>query len=175
MTIREFDVGFIDWMLRRQPDPTRNWPENAGELPVVRTEPFSLGGVRLGDVVEAARPLGRPEKVRRSKLAGAFGLIYVRWGVELEFEENRLVDVLFVIGETWLSTIKGSPCRPRLADGTQLSPETTVEQVVARFGEPNERGTNQHNETVLDYEGDGVIMSFEFDKGRLEAWDVSVD
>jgi hypothetical protein len=168
-------VSILDWILGRQPDPTRDWPPNAGELPVVRLDPFSLGGLRLGDGVEAARPLGRPEQVYRSKRAGIFTLIYVRWGVEFTFAEHRLSDVTFVIGETWLSDIKGSPCRPRLADGAQLSPETTVEQVIARFGDPKERSTNQDGETVLDYERDRVIMSFEFDEGRLVAWDASVD
>jgi hypothetical protein len=167
-------VSILDWILRRQPDPTRDWPPNAGELPVVRTEPFSLGGLRLGDNVEAARPLGRPERTRRAKIAMA--LVYERWGLQLEFEENRLVEAIFVIGETWQSDIKGSPCRPRLADGLQLSPDTRIDRVIERFGEPARRRTDGDGETTLSYVRDGVYMGFEFDEmGRLESWNVGLD
>jgi hypothetical protein len=169
-------MGLLDRLLGRQPDPTLDWPESVGDLPTVSVKPFKLGSLRLGDSVDVARFLGRPDKVRRSKVAGAYALLYVRWGLELEFEDHRLADALFLIGDTWLAE-EGTPrCEPRLDDGLRLTAVTTADRVVQRFGEATRRDEDDDGEVTLSYENGEEFMDFEFDEaGRLASWCIFVD
>ena len=146
-------MSWLDRLTGRQPDPTADWPELAGVLPQLAFWPLRLGTLRLGADVEAARVLGRPEEVRRSKLPGAFGLLYTRFGVELDFEEGRLMELTCHLDRSWRWR-DGMPARElRLADGTRWNDRSTLAELRARLGEP------RHLE--LDEEDGGGELRYE--------------
>jgi hypothetical protein len=169
-------MGLLDLLLRRQPDPTANWPPCTGDLPAVAVEPFALGPLRFGEHVELARPFGRPEKVRRSKQGGVYWLYYRRWGVELEFEDHKFAEIVFLIGDECWAGDKGAPrCQPQLDNGLQLTPATTIDDILTRFGPPRERDDDEDGETVLFYQTGQTHLDFEFNTGRLAAWHAFLD
>src|SRR5262245_5165589 len=67
--------------LRR--DPTRAWPQNDTPLPPFDLAARSLGGLRLGDPLDAAEFLGRPDAVKQTRYC--LVLLYRRRGFELAF------------------------------------------------------------------------------------------
>jgi hypothetical protein len=170
-------MGLIDFLLRRQPDPTKDWPEGPGTLPAVRLKPFALGSLRLDDRVESARFLGRPERCRRFKRVGSYQLNYNSLGLMLSFEDRRLWEVAFAIGDTWLATEGMSRCRPRFEDGGELTDRSTIEEVKGRFGAPwEEEFDEEDNETTLRYAARKESMTFEFDGATgLTSWVVVWD
>ncbi len=88
-------MGFFDSLFRK-PDPTRDWPSGSG-TPSVNPASRSLGFVRLGDSLDAARTLGRPDRfVRHGE--GFYTLSYASRGFAIEFEEGRLVEIACFIG-----------------------------------------------------------------------------
>jgi hypothetical protein len=170
-------VGLIDFLLRRQPDPTKDWPEGPGTLPPVRLKPFALGSLRLDDHVESARFLGRPDRVRRWKLAGSYQLAYEKQGLTLEFEAHRLCEVGFAINASWLVAERLGPCKVRLEGGGVLSGETTLAEVKKRFGPPVEEDVDEDDgEILLRYKSGQQSMEVEFEDGRrLSYWSVVWD
>jgi hypothetical protein len=169
-------VGLIDFLLRRQPDPTKDWPEGPGTLPPVRLKPFALGALRLDDHVESARFLGRPEECRRFKLVGSYQLIYNSLGLTLSFEDHRLWEVVFAINDPWAE--KGmAPCRLRLESGGVLSGETTLDEVKQHLGAPQEEEFDQEDgETIVRYSAGKQSTEIEFnEQKRLMCWSATWD
>ncbi len=163
-------MSWFDRLIGRQPDPTADWPQRPGAVPQARFWPFRLGTLRLGDHVDAARFLGRPEEVRRSKTAGAFGLLYTRFGVELEFEQHRLVELTCHVGDAWRASDDVRARALRLADGTRLHGETTLVELRARLGEPRRLDVDDdEGDTELHYEQGGETLEIALGpNGRLE-------
>jgi hypothetical protein len=169
-------VGLIDFLLRRQPDPTKDWPTGADSLPTVRLSPFGLGSLRMDDPVESARFLGRPEQCRRFKLVGSYQLNYFGLGMALSFEDHRLWEIVFAINDPWAE--KGmSLCRLRLENGAVLSGETTLDEVKQRLGAPQEEEFDEEDgETILRYSAGKQSMEIEFnEQKRLMCWSIVWD
>ena len=71
-------------------DATKDWPPATGPSPQMNVDRRALeafgGSVTLGDRIDAARVLGRPDTVEAS---GAWTTLrYETWGLVLEFEER---------------------------------------------------------------------------------------
>lgn len=166
-------MGFFDSLFRK-PDPTRDWPSGSG-TPSVNPASRSLGFVRLGDSLDAARTLGRPDRfVRHGE--GFYTLSYASRGFAIEFEEGRLVEIACFIGPGGATPSDPPPAfvRPTLPAGRTLGPETTVADVIAELGEPQTR--DESDEPVLTYVSGGVAQEFYFDeRGRLQTWSVYLD
>ena len=81
-------------------DPTGAWPAANGQAPQVSFDRQALEsiGSRLafGADLEAARVFGRPDEFKTAG-KGVYTLTYTKWGVVLEFEESRFVQVSFLI------------------------------------------------------------------------------
>ncbi len=170
-------MGFLDFLLRRQPDPTRHWPQERDPLPTVRVAPFELGKLRLGDGIESARFLGRPDKCHRGKLPGCFGLDFTEKGLRLQFEEDRLTEVVFRTGyDTFEGAAEGQPtCVVRLEDGSRLSQSTSVADVERYFGPPTKIEADE-DETRVHYQQGNFCMDFEFNStGELGSWTAYLD
>jgi hypothetical protein len=159
-------VGLLDFLFRRQPDPTQYWPAGTGSLPTIQLQPFALGSLRLDDAVESARFLGRPDQCRRFNLAGSYQLNYFGLGMALSFEEHRLWQVVFAINDPWAE--KGmAPCRLRLENGGAFSGETTLDEVKQRLGAPQkEEFDAEDGETIVRYSTAKQSMEIEFNEQK---------
>lgn len=169
---------WLDFLWYRPADPTRDWSISDQPLPVIRLNPFSLGGLRFGDPVANAEFLGRPEKCRRFRFASNVQLLYARHGLVLEFEAGRLVEAIFHIGTgTYLGPIQAAAlCRPRVEGGGELTATTTIDEFVRIVGEPQRRGREEDDvEVILYYENAAACMEAEFNpQGTLGAWTVMI-
>ena len=159
--------------LRR--DPTRAWPQKDTPLPPFDLAAKSLGGLRLGDPLDAAEFLGRPDAVEQTRYC--LVLLYRRRGFELAFEAGRFSGLTCEIGPP--SGPSPEPgrgfSRPRVS-GLLLTPDTTVEQVRRSFGPPVTEQTLP-GEVILYYGQGSGAMEFEFEvpTGRLMVWSVYLD
>lgn len=170
-------MGLFDLLFGRQPDPTATWQASGDNWPAIRTEPFAFGKLRLGDEVEGARFLGKPDRCARHKAPGNLTLNYASRGLQLDYEEGRLVEVLFRIGyDTSSSADDGAAvCEPRLEDGTRLTQETGMDEIAQRWGEPKSKDSDD-DETTWRYERGKVCQEFEFnDRQKLAAWTIYLD
>jgi hypothetical protein len=170
-------MGLLDFLLRRQPDPTKDWPDGTGSLPTVRLHPFAIGALRLDAPVDSARFLGQPERVKRYKVASCYRLIYEKLGMTLEFQGHQLTEVAFAIGDTWLATEGMGRCKLRFEDGSELTDRSTIDDVKRRFGAPKEELFDEvESETELRYAEGKESMTFEFDREKkLTSWVVVWD
>lgn len=159
-------------------DPTRDWPAASGQAPQVSYDRRALEslGVTLpfGANLEAARVLGRPDHFK-ADAAGVYTLTYAKWGVVLEYEESRFVQVSFVIDpESAGESVDVEPADARGPDGLRLSATTTQDEIVARFGTPG-RVQTFDEETILYFTGGPLASEFHLDSGRLVRWEVYLD
>ena len=165
-------------MSDQERDPTSDWPPPGVSCPrlVVERHALELSGqqIAIGDRVEKARFLGRPDERFFSGDSARIG--YPNWGLTLEFEEGGLVRVTFDLDRPpanqpdnpFASTQVKGP------DGLALTQETTARDVRERFGEPT--STEESDGETLLYERDGLVSAFSVgDEGRLFAWDVYLD
>lgn len=113
----------------------------------------SLGPVRLGDALEAARPLGKPVRVRRR--GGGTTLEYAQF--DLEFLADRLVCVKFDIDEGSQVHI-GDLCLRRGAKPIDA---------LVWFGEPASDSSGGDGLRWIDFERSGATLALEFDAGGL--------
>lgn len=159
-------MSLLDWLLRRPPDPTVGWPAAVGVLPAIAFAPFRLGSLQLGERVDAAQFLGKPDKVTRYRHAGFFSLHYATWGMSLHFEDHVLVEVDFGL-EPDSARMEGV----KLTDGSRIDASTTPERLIDRFGEPTLNDVDVEHETQeLQFKDSHNILEFEFDEGRLIYW-----
>ena len=63
---------------------------------------------------------------------------------------------------------------PRAPDGLGLSPRTTPEELLRRFGQP-ETLQDLEGTVVLYYDAGPVVSEFQLEDGKLVAWDVYVN
>lgn len=180
---------------------SRDWPPSTGYIPEVDLQRGAIGSLRFGDPIEAARSFGKPTEHRiygsdASAQSGSGNLQYRDIGLELEYERGRFVLMAFVIAEEeggvryvnksvepsvlMASVIAEEDhpthppkqlARPRLSDGTELTPDTTEADLTRRFGTPKSRDEDE-DETVVIYElPNTTVMEFEFNAaGKLMRW-----
>lgn len=161
-----------------RPDPTRDWPASTGPAPQVSVDRRRLESLAatlpFGADLDAARVLGRPD-VCASAAEGVYTLSYAKWGMALEFEQGRFVQVEFVIApDPDDATVAFEPAQVHGPDRERLSPTTTQEELVARFG-PASRIQTFDEETILYYTGGTLVSEFQLEHGRLVRWHVYTD
>jgi hypothetical protein len=153
-------------------DPTRNWPASDKPMPPFDVETWALGDLRLGDELEKAQFLGRPDGVNHIGDRW-MDLDYASRGFKLVFEYGRFQELncnISLPSDETLTPGQGF-CRPRLSGGFELTPETSAAHVQQRFGPPT-REDNYPRDLALTYHRDGFEMEFEFERatGKLLAW-----
>jgi hypothetical protein len=156
-------------------DPTSSWPAANGQAPQVSVDRQALEsiGARLpfGADLEAARVLGRPDAYATAG-TGVHTLTYATWGMVLEFEEARFVQVSFSIDPEADGASAGLGAADVLgSDGRRLAPTTTQDEIRERFGTPTQVQTFEE-ETILYYTSAPLSSEFHLDAGRLVRWDV---
>ena len=130
------------------------------------------GRLTLGDRLDVARVLGRPDTC---EIAGAWTVLrYERWGLVLEFEEQQLFSVEFLIrdrdpaGE--LEAVE--PVGP---DVGRLTSKTTQAELVQRFGPP-EKDEDGSDVGALFYTRPPMVLCYVLDGSqRLVSWKVSAN
>ena len=156
-------------------DATKDWPPATGPSPQMNVERRALesfgGSVTLGDRIDAARVLGRPDAVEAS---GAWTILrYETWGLVLEFEEQQLFSVEFLVRER----ASGSPrsvdaVEPIGPDQIRLTRKTTQSELIERFGQPD-RDHNDSGSGQILYTRPPMVLSYVVDEDeRLVAWKV---
>jgi hypothetical protein len=160
-------------------NPTSDWPPATGASPQVSLERQALEtfgtALKFGAPLEAARFLGRPD--RYATHGERFVMLsYDQWGIELEFEANALSQVSFLIGEEHRNSTRPNLVLavPKGPDGLGLSPQTTKEELIQRFGQPETLQDLEHT-VVLYYDAGPLISEYQVEKGTLTAWDVYVN
>ena len=134
-------------------DPTSDWPAPAAQ-PAIDLERHAIGPLKLGDPVESARPLGRPQKRRNS----GPGCVLLEYGTyNLEFRDGRLACVHF--------DVEGAG--KVVVGGFTLSGASTPLDAKAWFGEPTS-DSQDSGLRWLDYERGEATLALEFDAGKLD-------
>lgn len=141
-------------MFGRGKDPTEGWPR-AGAPPSIDLERRQVGPLRLGDPLEGAKSLGRPDRVRGPANGGNRVLEYAAF--ELDFRDGRLACVKFDLdGPASVSV-----------GGLRLSRATKPLEARAWFGEPASDTTDGGALRWIDFERAGATLALEFDAGGL--------
>ena len=144
-----------------------------GASPAFDLSRMALGSLRLGDQMEAARFLGRPDSFRWTSDAYC-ELLYARAGFQLDFEGGRLCYVAFFVGgDTHLPTHPSlSLSQPQIRGGMRLTQRTGRKELLRHFGRPVSEDSDS-DETILYYVRGGVTMEFELDgSGHLKRWNL---
>ena len=138
--------------LFRKDDPTADWPAATGK-PALDPERQSVGPLRLGDPVEKARALGRPERVTRQRATGTL-LEYADF--ELEFANGKLVCATFNL----------DPGKSVAVAGFTLTPTSTPLDLQAWLGAPSSDG-REGKLRWLDFERGDATLALEYTEGKL--------
>jgi hypothetical protein len=149
-------MGLFGWF-----DPTRQWPVVNGAAPDLNGKTLQFDALRFGAPIESASFLGRPKGIRsHSRFKKDLDLLYPEKGFHLRFRQGLLTDVAFQIG---------AGAKPLAPDGKPLTSSADRNEIVARFGEPDPRGSD---EIVMQvFHGNGVISDFFLDdSGHVEEW-----
>ena len=159
-------------------DPTRYWERSNEPLPLFDREEVSLGDLKLGDRLEQAEFLGRPDHVEHLDHRGSIELHYLAKGFRLGFLPEFLELTCIIAPRPGESPKLGQGyCRPRLSGDIEFTPETTVADVRELFGPPKaEYDYPQEKTLVYCYHFGQFAMEFEFESatGRLLTWSVPV-
>jgi hypothetical protein len=173
-------VGLFDKLLGKRPDPTAAWRVFCLPIPEIDAGTLKFGGLRIGDPIEAAAELGRPESFCATRRSSHCVLTYAAGGFFLEFYEGRLEYLAFYIGpdpsmEPLAKELKVTFASPRVrcASGeiVTLSCQSDRAAVERIFGPPESLDVDE-DETILSYERPDVTMEFELEgaSGRLKRW-----
>src|SRR6185436_13241199 len=127
--------------------------DNAAILDLERQ---SLGPIRLGDDVAAAKSLGSPQRTLGKPDEGDCTLEFP--GFDLEFIDGRLACVKFVLGRNSVVECAG---------GIQLKRATRPLDVQVWFGDPASDSNDGNTLRWIDFERDGATLALEFDVGGL--------
>ncbi len=142
-------------MFGKGKDPTSGWPA-AREAPTLDLERRSVGPLRLGDCLDDAKALGRPERVCGAAKGGNQTLEYA--GFNLEFKDGRLVCAKFDIDERASVNVVGD---------IRLSRSTSPVDTHVWFGEPSSDSTGGGGLRWVDFERAGATLALEFDAKGL--------
>jgi len=170
-------MRILDWILRRRPDLTADWPDFQPPAPHFDLARESFGPLRFGDELAIAALLGRPD-ICSWPGRNDCELIYARGGFELDFEAGRFIYLAYFIGpDVYL------PHHPELrfaepqllgwnAGAVCLSRNTDREQLHSQLGPPEQEDVDE-DETILSYTRSGVGMEFELNlEGHLKRWNI---
>ena len=156
-------------------DLTRDWPPATGASPQMNVERRALesfsGAVALGDRIDAARILGRPTSV---EVSGAWTILrYDAWGLVLEFEEQQLFSVEFLLRERESGSAGlVDAVEPLGPDQSRLTRTTTEAELIERFGPPDSHHDHRATGQLL-YTRAPMVLSYVLDDDkRLVAWKV---
>lgn len=142
-------------MFFKREDPTANWPASGAE-PTLDLAGASVGPVRLGDPIEAARAFGKPKRLAGSAKDGNATLEYPTF--ELEFSAGALVCVKFDVDP-------GS--RVPFAGDIVLTPATSPVDAQVWFGAPQSDSRGPDGLRWIDFERDGNTLALQFDEDGL--------
>lgn len=154
-------------------DPTGQWSLSREPLPPIDVEAGSVGNLTLGDPIEEAEFLGRPDRVEHTSATG-MTLHYLDRGFELQFSEGEFVELRCHIAPWSDNPPDPAPAfsRPRLTDGIQITPEMSIAQVRQVFGPPTSEDVDEREQS-LTYAGEQyMVFEFERTSGRLISWSV---
>lgn len=108
----------------------------------------ALGGLSLGDAVEQAEFLGRPDRVEHTSVSG-MTFHYLGRGFELQFSVDLFVELRCHIAARSDAPPEAGRgfSRPRLSSGIQITPEMSVAQVYQVFGPPEREEIDAREKT----------------------------
>ena len=133
--------------------PSAGWPRGSGPAPSLDLDRATVGPMRLGDPLEAARPFGRPVNVS----AGAAGETLEYDGFQLEMQDGKLICAAFDLDH-----------RERVVVGTfELTADTTPVDVQVYLGDPSSDTSSNDGLRWIDYERGEATLALEFDEGKL--------
>ena len=141
-------------MFGKDKNPTSDWPAT-GQAPMLDLERQAVGPLRLGDSFDAARGLGRPERLRGPAYGGNQVLEYASF--ELEFMDGRLVCAKFNLDDRTSMNV----------GDIRLSRLTKPLDAQVWFGEPSSDSTGGDNLRWIDFLRDGATFALEFDAKGL--------
>lgn len=164
--------------LYRQPlmevaDPTEEWGPSPSRLPSLDWSALRFGPLGFGDALEDAAALGRPDAFRWTQ-PGYCELLYARAGFQIDFDRGCFAYLAYFIGPDPAGPMHPqlTYCTPELDDELALTRDVRVQDIKSRLGPPFSEDI-EVDETVLFYEGGGVVLEFEFDaRGRLKRWNL---
>lgn len=144
-------------------DPTRSWPKvPMTTTPVLDLSRPAFGSLIFGDRLESAEFLGRPNKAVIHPRT--VDLTYP--GFQLEFEDGE-----FVFVNIYLKPYpdRTSTTELRLTDGTVITPASTSDEMIARFGDSYDDEQWEHHGVLQYYFGKMVFEAvFDDDRTTLE-------
>jgi len=143
-------MGLLSRLLGK--DLTADWPPAAG-IPSLDLERHAVGPLRLGDPVEGARALGRPQAAKGDP-GGGMLLDYGTY--DLQFRDGRLLCAGFDMEAASQVTVAGFT----------LSTATTPLDAMAWLGEPTS-DSQEGDLRWIDYERGEATLALEFDGGKL--------
>ena len=159
-------------------DPTRHWAKTDERLPAFDLGAGALDGLTLGDNLEQAEFLGRPDRVEHLEHPGEMRLHYVQRGFRLGFMPQFVELTCHIAPPSDVPPERGQGfSRPRLSGGIELTPETSVARVRDLFGPPKSEHDSPRDKTLTYcYLRGRFYMEFEFEQstGRLLTWSVPV-
>lgn len=154
-------------------DPTRKWESVPGLAP--DPNGFRLSSLPFGSPVAAAQFLGKPDEFEwLNRIANECTLLYAAKGLRLRFEEDKLVEVSYLIGKDACSHAAYISSKPLAPDGSRMTPDVDRSRIVSIFGEPDPQGSDE--ECLQVFHGGGMISDFYLDEqGHLREWDLYPD
>ena len=170
-------MGFIDTLLGRRPDLTKDWPTTEPFRPAIDVVQIRFGPLSFGDPLDAASFLGRPSRFT-SYQNGLCALLYAKSGFEIEFHRNRFASIAFLLGPD-----KFLPDHADLSfadvelkgagfDGRRLNSGNSKTDLIRQFGTPAMENADD-SEVIMLYERGTVTMEFELNlEDRLKRWNI---
>ncbi len=166
----------LSWLFKSK-DPTREWPQSMGSLPLINLQPFSLGPVRIGSSLDAIRVLGRPDKY-----VGKNGVARLTWTnppLEIEMENEQVTCISIPTGYgTFSAASEGEPIAEiRLDSGAVWNQQTHRNTTRQLLGPPSEENNDEGGDEFEDlYCFRDIIISLEFNEDKkLCAFEAYVD
>jgi hypothetical protein len=145
-------MGLLSKLFGKE-DPTAGWPAATGK-PAIDLERGAVGPIRLGDPVEKARELGRPDSAKRLGPSGGL-LEYAEF--DLEFDKGQLVCAQFDLDAGQRVSVAGFG----------LSPASTPLDIKSWLGDPTSDSDDGKRLRWIDFERGDATLALEFTDGRL--------
>lgn len=150
-------------------NPTAQWPVVRGDAPAVQPTLMQFDAPQLGDSVDTARFLGKPDTfTSRSRMEKSFDLVHAGKGLRLRYTAEHLAEITLYIGPQSCDDSAFIPVEPVAPDGSLLTPDTSRQRILEIFGEPEPLGSD---DIVLQFFHGRTASDLFFDEqGRLESW-----
>ena len=144
-----------------EPHPSMQWPQLEIQTPAFQTSTRAVADLTFGSGIDGAMMFGAPDEVRPLD-GGGVNLVYAKAGFQLEFDQDSLTCVAFFVSkdEYQPDTPGLTHCEP-IVDGHKFGPSHSPAQVQDLLGAPKSVDEDE-DETILDYERNGLTLEFEF-------------